>query len=837
LADADVQDRFHLLAEQIRGSILLDVGETVEDLSKNQMRHAVTVVGGWPFDKVDSKLTGILLAAVLGLCGQIASAKGLYDDLDKLSEELRAPEAVRRREAVDKLDAFDGNQTQKLLTELLSDGDPEVKARAAVSVGRHRLLSMTPALISALGDSEPRVRAAAAEGLGLLGDAMGERSERALERRLGDTEPEVRSAVLVALGRLSLQLVGRAMPAVAARLDDDHASVRVRAAEVLGRLGDKRAVMPLIGRLQDSSREVRSLVIDALVRIGDEKASSAVGRLLRDPIPEVALRALDALGQLGGPTAAPLLLETWEHGSSDAVRAHAAMGLGRLVAAAPNDSELAPKALSSLIGGIGRDPLAVKEALWLCGKRATPVVAARIPVAAGDELALLIDLAKELADVRLGPVLLDELSRGRAPRDKVVDALGAILRAGDKSMLAPLLALMGRPDPSLRRRVLLAIAGHADARGNAVLADAAADADREVRLLAIAELGRLGVPSPSLAKALGSSDGDTATAAARALGTLGNAAEADALVAALDRDPPSLRREAADALAQIVALHPALSSRLGPELLRRVRASNERRPDVLAAVAGVYRGRPDAVAREVLLGLAESDSESIEAPLAVAALGAMGDAAAASRLQRLLSRPAPLRRRVIAALGDLRAPLDGDRRAALLGQLGNDDPAAQAEAAWAFGKHPEVPASIIDPPLRRALGSSSALLRANASGALVRLGRLSPVEAERLTSDAEPAVRANAFVALRPSSPERLGRLRADADAFVRALASLPATHAARRDFVVLHVLQIDGSSFAEAPVRLQFPDGIVKRTSSDLAGDVREEGVPSGACQVELAE
>ncbi len=819
------------------------MSETVEDLSKYQMRHAVTVVGGWRFDKVDSRVAAALAVVVvgLGLGGGRASAKGLYDDLEKLSEELRAPEAVRRREAVDKLDAFGGDEAARYLTELLSDGDPEVKARAAASVGRHRLSQLAPALISALGDSEPRVRAAAAEGLGLLGDGLGglgdrgERAERALERRLADTEPEVRTAVLVALGRFSPSLMDRAMPAVAARLDDDHATVRVRAAELLGRLGDKRAVMPLIGRLQDSSREVRSLVIDALVRIGDERAGAAVGRLLRDPVPEVALRAVDALGQIGGSTAAPTLIDTWERGSSDAMRAHAALGIGRLVSRAPADSELVSRGLASLVAGIGRDPLAVKEALGLCGRRAANVVAARLPVAVGDELTVLVDLAKELGDARLGPPLLEELSRGRAPREKIVDALGAILRAGDKTMLPPLLALLGRAEPSLRRRVLGAIAGHVDGRALTVLAEATTDADREVRLLAVAELGRLGLAGagPALAKAMGSSDGDTATAAARALGMLGLGDHASLLVAALDRDPPSLRREAADALGQLCALHPELASRLGPELLRRLRSANERRPDILAAVAGVYRNRPDTVAREVLLELAEGDAQSVEASLAVAALGAMGDPAAGARLGRLVSRSAPLRRRVVTALGDLRGPLEGDRRSVLLAQLSNEDAAVQAEAAWALGKHPEVPATVVDPLLRRALGSPNAALRANAAGALARLRRLQPAEIERLASDAEPGVRANVLSAALPADPRRL---RADAHDFVRAL-STRTPNSARRDFVVLHVVQLDGSTYSEAAIRIQFPDGIVKRTTSDLAGDVREEATPTGSCQVELAE
>src|SRR5262249_27264499 len=117
-----------------------------------------------------------------------------------------------------------------------------------------------------------------------------------------------------------------------------------------------------------------------------------------------------------------------------------------------------------------------------------------------------------------------ELSRGRLAEEPLVDALGAMLRAGDKRPLVPLVALLSSPSGSLRRHAAEALRGHVDARAASVLATATADGERDVRVIAIGELGRLGAREalPQLVTALGSSDEDTAAAAARALGQLGD---------------------------------------------------------------------------------------------------------------------------------------------------------------------------------------------------------------------------------------------------------------------------------------------------------------------------
>jgi hypothetical protein len=52
---------------------------------------------------------------------------------------------------------------------------------------------------------------------------------------------------------------------------------------------------------------------------------------------------------------------------------------------------------------------------------------------------------------------------------------------------------------------------------------------------------------------------------------------------------------------------------------------------------------------------------------------------------------------------------------------------------------------------------------------------------------------------------------------------------------MVLHLLDIDAAPLARADYALVLPDGITKIGSADLAGNAREESLPSGPCRVEL--
>jgi HEAT repeat protein len=795
-------------------------------------------------------MRGAWLAAVLLSTATAAPARAgdlFGGGLETLATDLRGPEAARRREAVDKLDAYGADEARPYLLKALEDPDLEVRVRAALSIGRHHLTEATPRLVALVEDPEPRLRAAAVEAIGLVRGAGSEpdaRSLGALERALGDSDPAVRQAALVAIGRLDRDRAQAVTVALAARLDDDNAGVRQRACDVLGRLGDARAVIPLLARLGDGSRDVRAAALDALGQLGDERAAPAMIRLLADPAEEVRAQAVQALGRVRARAAVGPLAELVEHGA-DPMRGRAAFALGQI----GGESVVAP-----LVAALGRDEVrsAAREALGRVGGPSVAPLIARLPAASGEELGAIVDVLGELHDLRAAPALLDELDRGHAARERIVDALGAILharpsdagrrdadeRAVESRAIAELTGLLDDKEPAVRRRAMAALAGVVDLRAAGALEQAVSDGDREVRLAAVRELGRLKAASAlgPLTRASASSDEPTAAAAARALGELEDPRAAPPLVAALSRGEPRVRREAADALGR---LHDAASIQPIMRLARTAPA--ERRPDAVAALGFFLRGRSDATARELLLGLAEANDPATSAAAleAVDALAASRDPQAVPRLERLLGRAADdvaLRRRLVQALAELEpdaalltARLDGD-----------SDPRVRAEAAWALGKRRADAGSIA--ALTRALASSSAAVRANAAAALARLGQ-APPQVTRLLDDADPAARANAALAVAklPGWRATLDRLRArDPDRHVRAAAARALAGSAlapRVDWIALHLTDFDGAPLADARFRLVLPDGLVKSGAADARGVAREESLPRGACELELPD
>jgi HEAT repeat protein len=294
-----------------------------------------------------------------------------------------------------------------------------------------------------------------------------------------------------------------------------------------------------------------------------------------------------------------------------------------------------------------------------------------------------------------------------------------------------------------------------------------------------------------------------------------------------------VRREAADALGRLHAI-----DALAPAMRLARTAPADRRPDAIAALGGVLRGRTDATARELLLGLAESN-DAPSALEAVDALAASRDPQVTPRLVRLLARAAddaPLRRRVVQALGELAAD-----EALLTARLdGDSDWKVRAEAAWALGKRAATPSIVA--ALTRALGSPAAPVRANAAGALARLGQVPPA-LTRLLDDPDPAARANAALACArlPGWRATIDRLRAhDPDRHVRAAAARALAGSAlapRADWIALHLTDFDGAPLADARFRLVLADGLVKSGVADARGTAREESLPRGACELELPD
>ncbi len=206
----------------------------------------------------------------------------------------------------------------------LDDAEPFVRAEAAASLARFDARIVREALWQALGSGEPRRVVAAAEALGHLreGESVGP-----LLAALQTGGPSVRVSVLEALGRIGR---AEALPTLLQALNDPIPAVRWAAAGALGRLGRAEASAALSARLAASVRPreapteaghgqggdlptnepmlVRRRLAWALGRTGGgSEATAALMSALNDVDTEVRRQAALALGALGDPAALPAL--------------------------------------------------------------------------------------------------------------------------------------------------------------------------------------------------------------------------------------------------------------------------------------------------------------------------------------------------------------------------------------------------------------------------------------------------------------------------------------------------------------------------------------------------
>jgi HEAT repeat protein len=161
------------------------------------------------------------------------------------------------------------------LVKVLKDADNfGMKRRAAVELEKIGEPAMEP-LIALLSESQPQVRAYAAEALGSM------KSERVI-------------SPLIAL------------------LDDNDSYVRRTAAASLGRTGSYQAIEPLVGALHDPARNVASTAARALAKIKHPTVIPHLIKALFDTTLKVTGAAAGALGELGAMEAIPPLIQCLE---------------------------------------------------------------------------------------------------------------------------------------------------------------------------------------------------------------------------------------------------------------------------------------------------------------------------------------------------------------------------------------------------------------------------------------------------------------------------------------------------------------------------------------------
>lgn len=446
------------------------------------------------------------------------------------------------------------------LVALLKDGEARIRRRAALAVGRVKLVEGIDSLLPVLqSDPEPEVRQMAAFALGLIGDAS---AADALTRALGDPEPLVQGRAAEALGLIghkpaaaavgAMMKVHVAAGALAGIEPDDLGFPKPAPVEAV-RLGMYALVRlsaydELAATLLDSSKQPVSRwwpLAFAFQRVGDPRAGATLRLLLDGPGQMTRAFAARGLGVIKDQTASAALVKTaGATGELPAVRVQAVRAL-----AAIGDPAAGP-ALVKLL---------VQPAAPPAGRKASNPPTAP-PPPADRHLQLEVVTALGQLGARDGLDLLLDMVSDPWPAMRAA-ALVSLARVDADAFLTTISGLDPDPDWNVRAAVAQAF-GTLDAeRSQARLTHLAGDSDQ--RVLAAALEGLVAVKAPDapalVLEKLKSDDFGVRRAAASGLGTLKPDGAADALVAAFDdseeRDSTYVARAAI--LEALVAVDPA----------------------------------------------------------------------------------------------------------------------------------------------------------------------------------------------------------------------------------------------------------------------------------------
>jgi HEAT repeat protein len=274
-----------------------------------------------------------------------------------------------------------------------------------------------------LVQGSPKARAMAAQALGDVTDPTEKRrAVDALIRALEDDRPEVRAEACGSLGSLEEPL---AIPGIVKRLDDGVPVVRQHAAIALGSLRHADGFAPLATALREGPADLRFQAATSLAEIDAARAYDPLDPLvaaLGDADPQVVGAAALSLGAIGDARARPLVAAVLGHADAGA-RFDAAYALAEL-----GD----PAGLAILADGIG-EPERAWDAITALGVLGGLDPASR-PSAAGDGADPAPSPPARPDDrAQLGEAMGRALTLRKVPPEATVLAAGTLLRVAPES--------------------------------------------------------------------------------------------------------------------------------------------------------------------------------------------------------------------------------------------------------------------------------------------------------------------------------------------------------------------------------------------------------------------
>ena len=448
------------------------------------------------------------------------------------------------------------------LLALLNDAEPRIRRRAALAVGRVKLVDgvgpLTPILQS---DPDGEVRQMAAFALGLIGDAS---AAPALTTALADPDVMIQARAAEALGLIAHKA---AAPAIATMV-----TAHLKAAALDGIAADDMT------QPKSPAAEAVRLGVYALVRLGSYEALATA--VLDNGRPRSRWWPIAyALQRINDARAVPALLELLK-GDGQLTRAFAARGLGQAKA------QNAAPALIAIAENAG-EATAVRvqavRALGLLGDRTAAAAMRRLIVSPKTDQNLQLEAVTALSQLRSPDtveLLIDLVS---APWASVrAAALRALANTDVDTFMSALSGLEPDQHWSVRAALATTLGDLGRERAEAPLSSMLRDSDQRVLpavLDAMAKIGAANAVNEMTAR-LTAEDPVVRAAAARGLATLKAAKAAPMLLEALTRAQGdglyAARAATLDALAALdpTAARPALTAALGDrDWAVRVRAA------------------------------------------------------------------------------------------------------------------------------------------------------------------------------------------------------------------------------------------------------------------------
>jgi HEAT repeat protein len=493
---------------------------------------------------------------------------------------------------------------------LLRDESPEVRAAAALGLGKAGVRQVEPELTALLKDPDPSARSAACTSLLAL---FGVDAFPLILPLLRDPNVDVRQEVVSQLFNLPRERgipLGPEAAALIPLLRDPDSLVRIMAAHALGEARIAQASAPLVDRLRDSDEAVRRAAAEALGSLGVADTAPSLELALGDREAEVREAAAHALGALRDRTTIPALLRRLGEEEPEAsVRAAALGALGTLKA-----SEARADARRLLMAPDPDVRMAAGTLLFDLGDEASVASLAVLFRVPESTLRKHVDAASTpRPPAWIEPALLPLLE------DPEVStrwwALGTLVSLGNPKSVPAILKLLEDPEPSVRVRAA-AEASHLPG-GIAPLRALLRHEDPETRAEAATALVEASGQSavPDLVPLLEDPSSQVRSQALRLLGPLERDEDVPSLLRLLGDPEEGVRREAASSL--------------------RFRGS-----EVRPALEALVKSGPDIARREAQELLAELDPDTSRRA-AVADLESPDEARRTTALNSLVSLDAP----------------------------------------------------------------------------------------------------------------------------------------------------------------------------------------------------